>query len=126
MNVLADSSVWIAHFKEPNEQLQSLLADGKILCHPYIVGEVACGTPPKRRDFIKLLSNLESLTVASHDEVLTTIEVHKLFGRGCGYVDIALVTSLLISEKTLIWTLDHQLEKVAASLGKTFKVKLQS
>jgi predicted nucleic acid-binding protein len=126
MIVLADSSVWVDHFKRPNEHLELLLADGNILCHPYIVGEVSCGTPPRRRAFIDFLSNLEALPIATHQEVLATIEAHQLFGRGCGYVDISLLSSILISERALIWTFDKPLEKVAATLGKAYKRKLQS
>ncbi len=126
MIVLADSSIWVAHFKEPNQHLEKLLIDGQILCHPYIVGEVACGTPPKRRHFIGLLTNLEGLPVATHDEVLGTLEGRKLYGLGCGYVDLCLVASALISEKALIWTLDKSLKKVAAALHRSYEPKLHS
>lgn len=36
------------------------------------------------------------------------------------------MASVLISEKSLIWTLDKSLSKVAASLGKAYAVKLNS
>jgi hypothetical protein len=46
---LADSSVWVAHFRKSNGLLQSLLATDQVLCHPLIVLELACGTPPAPR-----------------------------------------------------------------------------
>jgi predicted nucleic acid-binding protein len=103
-----------------------LLADGNVLCHPYIVGEISCGTPPKRRLYIDFLANLESLPIATHSEVLATIETHQLFGHGCGYVDMCLIASALISEKALIWTLDKSLKNIAASLGRAYVPKLNS
>jgi hypothetical protein len=44
--VRAYSSVWIAYFCKSNDVLQSLLAADRVLCHPLIVLEIACGTPP--------------------------------------------------------------------------------
>lgn len=126
MIVLADSSIWVAHFKVPNPHLERLLTEGQILCHPYIVGEVACGTPPKRRHFIELLRSLESLPIATHDEVLATLEAHKFYGQGCGYVDLCLVASALISERALIWTLDKALKKVASAVQRSYEPKLHS
>ena len=126
MIVLADSSIWVAHFKERNQHLERLLTDGGILCHPYIVGEAACGTSPKRRYCINFLTNLESLPIATHDEVLATLEAQELYGHGCGYVDLCLLASALISEKALIWTLDKALKKVATSLHRSYAPKLHS
>ena len=70
MNVLVDTSVWIGHFKQRNEHLVSLLEAGMVVGHPYVVVEVACGTPPNRRAIIDLLAELESTPVATTDELL--------------------------------------------------------
>jgi len=43
MNVLVDSSVWVASFKQRNEYLVALLEAGAVVCHPYVVAEVANG-----------------------------------------------------------------------------------
>jgi predicted nucleic acid-binding protein len=42
--VLADTSVWIAHFRKPNPILQALLSDDQVICHPMVLIEIACGT----------------------------------------------------------------------------------
>lgn len=65
MNVLVDTSVWVAHFKQRDERLVALLEAGLVVCHPHVVVEVACGTPPSRRAVIALLSDLESVPVAT-------------------------------------------------------------
>jgi predicted nucleic acid-binding protein len=41
MIVLADTSVWIDHFRSNNSRLGSLLSDGRILTHPFVLGELA-------------------------------------------------------------------------------------
>lgn len=126
MNVLVDTSVWIGHFKQRNEHLASLLESGLVVCHPYVVVEVACGTPPNRRAIIDLLAELESTPVATPDELLALLRHRHLYGRGCGFVDTSLLASTLLSEKTLIWTLDKRLESVASELNRAYRPALHS
>ena len=126
MNVLADTSVWVGHFKQRNEHLVALLEAGEMVCHPYVVVEVACGTPPNRRAIIDLLAELESVPVATDRELLAMIERRALGGRGCGYVDIGLLASTLLSNAALVWTLDKRLAAVAAELGRAYRPALQS
>ena len=126
MNVLVDSSVWIGHFKQRNEQVVALLEEGTVLCHPYIVAEVACGTPPSRKAIIGMLAELLSAPVATQDELLTMMEIHQLYGRGCGFVDVSLLAAALLGENTLIWTLDKRFELLAIELDKAYRPKLHS
>ena len=126
MNVLVDSSVWVGHFKQRNEHLAALLEVDAVVCHPYIVAEVACGTPPGRRAIISLLAELEAVPMATQDELLALLETRRLFGRGCGFVDLSLLAAVLINETTLIWTLDKRFEQIAIELNRTFSPKLHS
>ncbi len=41
--VLVDTSVWIEHLRRANAQLASLLEAGDVVCHPLVIGELACG-----------------------------------------------------------------------------------
>ena len=66
MNVLVDTSVWVDHFKQRNERLAALLEEGQVVCHPHVVTEVACGTPPNRRTLIAMLADLESTPLATN------------------------------------------------------------
>ena len=126
MNELVDTSVWVGHFKQRNERLAALLEDGRVVCHPYVVTEVACGTPPNRHAIIALLADLESTPVATPDELLELIERRSLYGLGCGFVDISLLASALLSDQTLIWTLDKRLESMAAGLNRAYRAALHS
>ena len=124
MNVLVDTSIWVGHFKQRNKHLVALLEGGMVVCHPFVVVEVACGTPPSRRAVISMLGLLESTPVATTDELLETIERRKLGGRGCGFVDVSLLVSALLAGQTLIWTLDKRLEAAAAELGRSYQPAL--
>lgn len=126
MNVLVDTSVWIGHFKQRNEHLVSLLEAGMVVGHPYVVVEVACGTPPNRRAIIDLLAELESTPVATTDELLALVAHRHLYGRGCGFVDISLLAATLLSDKTLIWSTDKRLELVASELNRAYRPPLHS
>lgn len=117
MNVLVDTSVWVGHFKQRNEDLVALLTAGRMVCHPYVVLEVACGTPPHRHPVIGLLRQLASTPVASTDELLHFIGHRALHGRGCGLVDIGLLASTLLHPRTALWTLDKRLHALATELG---------
>lgn len=116
MSILVDSSVWVAHFKRRNATLVGLLSIDQVLIHPMILGELACGTPPEPRH--KTLGDLGALRHthrASADEVMAFIEREKLYGLGCGWVDLTLLASTLITPAAQLWTLDKRLAKLAKS-----------
>jgi hypothetical protein len=119
--VLADSSVWVAHFRSSNRVLQSLLARDLVLCHPLIVIEIACGTPPAPRE--RTLDNLKRLqqsVVATTDETLALIEREKFHDSGCGAVDMALLASVRLTPEAALWTIDRKLDALAARLDVAF------
>jgi predicted nucleic acid-binding protein len=114
--ILPDSSVWIAHFRRANASLAELLEDDQALCHPFIVGELACGDLPSRRSTIALLQTLPEAPVMQHEEVLILVERHRLMGSGIGWIDAHLVGSALLGGAGL-WTLDRLLANAARELG---------
>jgi predicted nucleic acid-binding protein len=121
--ILADSSVWVAHFRKPNETLQSLLAADQVLCHPLIVLELACGTPPAPRE--RTLGDLKTLqrsVIATTEETLELIEQEQLHDLGCGAVDLSLLASVLLSPNVLLWTVDRDLEALAKRFSVAFRV----
>jgi predicted nucleic acid-binding protein len=120
--VLVDTSVWVGHFRRANPVLRSLLENDRVLCHPLIVLELACGTPPAPRE--RTLGDLKSLRqakVAATEEVLSLIETERLFDTGCGAVDIALLASVLLTPDARLWTADRNLEALAARLDVAFE-----
>lgn len=118
--VLVDSSVWVSHFRNKHDRLVSLLATGSVVCHPCVLLELACGTPPNRNERIKLLQLLEQLPVATEEELLKFTDAKRLHGRGCGMVDIALLASVKMSPGVVLWTLDKRLDTIANEFGISF------
>ena len=118
MSVLIDTSVWIDHFRNGNDALVDLLGLDRALTHPMVILEIACGTPPAPR--IQTLSNiglLQPCNQASLSEVMEFIEHEKLYGLGCGLVDMALLASTLITTGAELWTFDMRLADLARRFG---------
>ncbi|MDP1647818.1 MAG: VapC toxin family PIN domain ribonuclease [Rubrivivax sp.] len=119
--VLADTSVWVRHFRRADPVLQSLVATDRILSHPLILLELACGTPPAPRDRTLVdLRALQQVVVATTDETLALIEQERLYDTGCGAVDVMLLTSTLLTSNALLWTDDRKLHALALRLGVAF------
>jgi hypothetical protein len=119
--VLADTSVWVSHFRKPNPVLQALLSADQVLCHPMILIEIACGTPPSpRARTLSDLKQLRSATVANTEETLALIEREQLQDSGCGAVDLLLLGSVLLTSGAVLWTLDRNLEALAARFEISF------
>ena len=73
-----------------------------------------------------MMSQLEGAPQATQHELLAMLDARQLYGRGCGFVDLSLLASALLSEKTLIWTLDKSFERLATQANRVFSPKLHS
>lgn len=125
MSVLIDTSVWVDHFRNGNEGLVDLIELDLALTHPMVIVEIACGTPPAPR--IKTLNSiglLQPCNRASSSEVMEFIERERLYGLGCGLVDVALLASTLITPGAELWTLDKRLAELAGRFGVAYRPKL--
>jgi predicted nucleic acid-binding protein len=121
MNVLVDTSVWVAHFRQTNDALVALIELDCVVSHPMVLAEIACGTPPAPREqTLGDLALLGQASVASWAEVMAFIEREKLYGLGCGFIDIALLASTCITPDTTLWTLDKKLMDLAGRFGVQF------
>ncbi len=112
--VLVDTSVWIEHLWQGNQRLADLLTAGRVVCHPFVIGEVACGSLRNRTEVLRLLAALPAAPMATHEEVLQLLEWERLYSRGLGWVDLHLLASARLMTCT-IWTLDKTLAAVAAA-----------
>jgi len=114
--VLADTSVWIEHFRRGEPMLAARLSEGLVFMHPFILGELACGSLKKRATILSDLHALPAAKLASNAEVLQLIEGRRLWGRGLGWVDVHLLGAALLSQCGF-WTIDKKLGEAAAELG---------
>lgn len=114
--ILVDTSVWINHLRESEPKLEKLLIEGEVICHSYVIGELACGNIKNRDEILSLLNFLPLAPLIEFDEYLYFIDHHKLFAKGIGFVDIHLLASALLAQVKL-WTRDKNLNTVATDLG---------
>ena len=114
--VLVDTSVWGKHLRDGVIVLDDLLEDGHVTCHPFIVGELACGNLKNRAEILALLHALPKATVAEHGEVMRFIKDNRLIGKGLGFIDLHLLASAVLSGIQL-WTMDKRLHRVSLKLG---------
>ncbi len=114
--LLVDTSVWVQHFRRGEPLLADRLAEGLVLMHPFVAGELACGNLKARASVLSNLHALPAAQSASNAEVLQLIEKRRLWGRGLGWGDMHLLASALLSHCEF-WTLDKKLAEAAMDLG---------
>lgn len=114
--ILVDTSVWIDHLRLVDPELASALHSCEVLCHPHVVGELACGNLRARDKVITLLQALPVSPVVSDKESLCFIDNYSLMARGIGYIDVQLLASARLAGAHL-WTRDKRLQTVALELG---------
>lgn len=114
--VLVDTSVWVAHLRQGDLGLEDFLNAGRVICHPFIIGELACGNLQNRSEILIHLQALPRAILAGHSEVLQFIDNYRLMGKGLGYIDLHLLASARLTRVPL-WTLDKKLNEVAEKLG---------
>jgi len=117
--VLVDTSVWVTHLRTGQPELVALLHEAQVLCHPFVIGELACGNLKNRAEILSLLQDLPSTPVVSQEECLHFIDVHRLMGKGIGFVDAHLLASCRLVRVSL-WTEDRKLKAVADGLDLSY------
>lgn len=115
--ILVDTSIWIDHLRTGDRALVALLHDGKVLAHPWVIGELALGRLARRDEVRRLLEHLPQATVATDVEVRTLTDHRQLSGSGIGYVDAHLLAATLLTPGARLWTRDRRLAAVAGRHG---------
>jgi len=112
---LVDTSVWIDHFRHGNPQLVTLLEANEVAVHPMVLGEIACGSLPDRNRTLLLLRSLQQVRPVSDGAVLHSIELHRWWNAGIGWVDAHLLSAALAESISLL-TLDRTLTRLLSSM----------
>ena len=115
--ILVDTSVWVEHLRSGNATLADELQAGRVLTHPFVIGELACGNLRNRREVLVLLGRLPSVPTATHAEALGFLERRALMGRGIGFIDVHLLASVALAAPAQLWTRDKALSAVATELN---------
>ena len=115
--ILVDTSVWVHHLRAGDKVLAALLDAGRVLAHPFVIGELALGNLRQRDLVLHALQDLPQASVAANQEVLQFIDRHALSGLGVGYVDAHLLASVRLTAGAAIWTRDKRLQVAADKFG---------
>ena len=115
--ILADTSVWIDHFRTNNTDLNRELSQGQIMIHPFIVAELALGSLKDRTQTLALLDFLPQVRLAQLAEVRVLLESRKLYSLGLNLIDVVLIASVLLTPSVRLWTKDKRLRTTAEGLG---------
>ncbi len=119
--ILADTSVWLDHLRAGDKDLSMLLTATRIMMHPFVLGEIACGNLGNRTVVLKLLAVLPGVTVATGSETLYFIERQALMGRGIGYIDAQLLAAVSLTPHTRLWTRDKKLDNISRGLNLAYE-----
>ncbi|HSB07849.1 MAG TPA: type II toxin-antitoxin system VapC family toxin [Thermodesulfobacteriota bacterium] len=118
--VLVDTSIWVSHFRVGSRELEKRLLDAEVVCHPFIIGELACGNIRNRKEILRLLRSLPLVPILDFEEFLFFVERNRLMGMGVGFVDVHLLASARLSGIPL-WTSDKRLKSLAIQLNLAHK-----
>lgn len=115
--ILVDTSVWIDHLRASDAHLSTRLSQAKVVMHPMVLGELACGNLQDRQTLVALWRNLPQLAGVTDAEALYFLDQNRLWGRGIGYIDLHLLAAVALSAQARLWTRDKQLRKTAQQIG---------
>jgi hypothetical protein len=121
--ILADTSVWVDHFRTGDPRLPKHLESQQVLIHPMVIGELACGDMPNRASVLDVLQKLPRARSASDEEALFFIERYSLMGKGIGFIDVHLLASVAITDGAHLWTLDRRLQAIANDVDIAYRDK---
>jgi predicted nucleic acid-binding protein len=115
--ILVDTSVWVDHLRATDAQLQALLEDGRVLAHPFVIGELALGSLKNRDVVLESLQDLPATLVATDEEAMRFIAQQNLYGAGIGYIDVHLLAAVRLTPDARLWTRDKRLLAATTRLG---------
>jgi predicted nucleic acid-binding protein len=114
--ILADTSVWIEHLRHGEPRLRAALEAERVLMHPFVIGELACGNLRERDSLLELLRRLPVVPMATEQEAHSLLARRNLMGRGIGWIDVHLLASTALAAPARLWTQDKRLAMIAADL----------
>jgi predicted nucleic acid-binding protein len=114
--MLVDTSVWVDHFRRGDAELAKLLESGEVECHPFVIGELACGNLHARAEILALLRKLPQTPLVDHDEALAFVDNYRLTNSGLGWIDVHLLASARLGG-TVLWSRDRKLAAAARRVG---------
>ena len=113
--VLIDTSVWVDFLRQGDPGVVALLESGDVICHPFVIGEIACGNLTFRKEILHRLALLPTASSVRNSEALAFIEAHRLSGLRLGFIDMHLLAAAHLDGFS-IWSRDKVLRRAAEKL----------
>ena len=120
--ILADTTVWIDHFRATDPNIERLVDRLELYMHPFVIGELAMGSIADRQRAISAWREFPMAKVLRHEDLLALVEQHRLYSRGIGYTDANLLASVLTTSGMQLWTRDKRLFGLASEMGVAARV----
>jgi predicted nucleic acid-binding protein len=114
--IIADTSIWIYHFRHGLPQFADTLQKGLIAIHPVVLAELATANLLNRTETLAALRCLPMIPSGTVDECMQFIENHRLHGIGIGWSDVQILVAARLSGN-LLWSKDRRLDDAAKELG---------
>ena len=92
----SEQTLWVEHLRHAPRELASSLLKAEVVCHRFVIGELACGLIRNRNEIFSLLRSLPSAAEAEHDEVMDFLERNQLMEKGLGLIDVHLMASAFL------------------------------
>src|SRR5687768_1170964 len=102
--ILADTSVWIDHFRGRLGGLRPRLDEGEVMIHPFVIGELMLSGLNRRPGAVAELRKLPPAPTPRVEETEALILRESLDGRGVGYVDTVILTAVRLQPGACLWT----------------------
>jgi predicted nucleic acid-binding protein len=113
---LIDTSVWVNHFRMPDERVLSLTASDEVGTHPFVIGELAAGNLKNREKTLRALRWLDQPSLPADDEVHDILESQRLWGKGLGWIDLHILAATKLAGWSL-YTADVAMAAAARQIG---------
>ena len=120
--ILADTSIWVHHFRRGMPEFVAALGQHQISIHAVVLGELASGNLVKRTETLADLRRLPRAVAGTVEESLDFIETQTLYGRGLGWNDMQLLVAARLSGHPL-WSLDARLTAAAGKLRIAYQAR---
>ena len=117
MLILADTNIWVDHLHAGDDRLAGYLRQNRVVIHPMIIGELACGSLKHRQTTLPLLQLLPRIETASDERVMAFLQTHQLYSKGSGWVDMHLLCAVSARSDCRLWTRDIHLQAQAERLN---------
>ena len=115
--ILVDTSIWVDHLRRTDAALRALLNAGRVLTHPFVIGELVLGGLRQGGDVVAALRELPRAVTAADEEMPQFIARQALANTGIGYVDAHLLAAVALTQGASLWTRDQRLSAVAVRLA---------